>query len=212
MANPRLDNLVPLLAAMIRQLFEADALDDVRVVTAHGARLIAPYDALTLRERGISGLPEVTMRRGEELDANAKALERHLCQEAAERGRMVSTLDRLESHQAQSAADAYVRQYGLCLTRPLRVFGEEFGLLTLHYKGRPALFDAELHALGTFADWAAIALYNARAPGRRSRCTTRARARICATSLTRTRSPGSAAGAGSTLSSRACATASSRCC
>src|SRR5439155_1473557 len=89
--------------------------------------------------------------------------ERHLCQEAAERGRMVSTLDRLESHQAQSLADAYMRQYGLCLTRPLRVFGEDFGLLTLHYKGRPALFDAELEALGTFADWAAIALYNARA-------------------------------------------------
>ena len=163
MANPRLDNLVPLLAAMIRQLFEADALDDVRAATAHGARLISPYDALTLRERGSSGLPEVTMRRGEELDANAKALERHLCQEAAERGRMVSTLDRLESHQAQSLADAYVRQYGLCLTRPLRVFGEDFGLLTLHYNGRPALFDAELAALGTFADWAAIALYNARA-------------------------------------------------
>jgi diguanylate cyclase (GGDEF)-like protein len=163
MANPRLDNLVPLLAAMIRQLFEADALDDVRAATAHGARLISPYDALTLREHGISGLPEVTMRRGEELDANAKALERHLCQEAAERGRMVSTLDRLESHQAQSLADAYVRQYGLCITRPLRVFGEEFGLLTLHYNGRPALFDAELDALGTFADWAAIALYNARA-------------------------------------------------
>ncbi len=163
MANPRLDNLAPLLAAMIRQLFEADALDDVRAVTAHGARLISPYDALTLRERGISGLPEVTMRRGAELDANAKALERHLCQEAADRGRTVSTLDRLASHQAQSLADAYVRQYGLCLTRPLRVFGEEFGLLTLHYSGRPALFDAERHALGTFADWAAIALYNARA-------------------------------------------------
>src|ERR1700675_3571910 len=114
MANPRLDNLVPLLAAMIRQLFEADAVDDVRAATVHGARLISPYDALTLRERGVSGLPEVTMRRGE-------ALERHLCQEAAERGRMVSTLDRLESHQAQSLADAYVRQYGLCLTRPLRV-------------------------------------------------------------------------------------------
>jgi diguanylate cyclase (GGDEF)-like protein len=163
MANPRLDNLAPLLAVTIRQLFEADPLDDVRAATAHGARLISPYDALTLRERGISGLPEVTMRRGEELDANAKALERHLCHEAAKSGRTVSTLDRLENEQAQSLADAYVRRYGLCLTRPLRVFGEEFGLLTLHYNGRPALFDAEIEALGTFADWAAIALYNARA-------------------------------------------------
>ena len=103
------------------------------------------------------------MRRGEELDANAKALERQLCHEAARSGRTVSTLDRLESEQAQSLADAYVRRYGLCLTRPLRVFGEEFGLLTVHYNGRPALFDAELEALGTFANWAAIALYNARA-------------------------------------------------
>jgi len=103
------------------------------------------------------------MRRGEELDANAKALERKLCHEAARHGRTVSTLDRLENEQAQSLADAYVRRYGLCLTRPLRVFGEEFGLLTVHYNGRPALFDAELEALGTFANWAAIALYNARA-------------------------------------------------
>ena len=163
MANPRLDNLGPLLAVTIRQLFEADPLDEVREATAHGARLISPYDSLTLRERGSSGLPEVTMRRGEELDANAKALERHLCHEAATSGRTVSTLDRLENEQAQSLADAYVRRYGLCLTRPLRVFGEEFGLLTVHYNGRPALFDAELEALGTFANWAAIALYNARA-------------------------------------------------
>ena len=30
MANPRLDNLAPLLAVTIRQLFKADPLDDVR--------------------------------------------------------------------------------------------------------------------------------------------------------------------------------------
>jgi diguanylate cyclase (GGDEF)-like protein len=163
MANPRLDNFVPLLAAMIRQLFEADRLDDVRAATAHGARLISSYDALTLRERGVAGVPAVTMRKGEELDANAKALERHLCQEAGRSGRTVSTLDRLENDQAQSLADAYVRRNGLCLTRTLRVFGEEVGLLTLHYNGRVALFDAEFDALRTFADWAAIALYNAHA-------------------------------------------------
>ena len=163
MADPRLDNLRPLLAAMIRQLFKADPLDEVREATAHGARLISPYDALTLRERGISGPPAVTMRRGEELDASAKSLERHLCHEASRTGEAVSTLDRFESDQAQALANAYVRRYGLCLTLPLRVFGEEFGMLTLHYNGRAALFDAELEALRTFADYAAIALYNAHA-------------------------------------------------
>ena len=158
-----MDNFRPLLAAMIRQLFEAEPLDDVRAATAHGARLISPYDALTLRERGTSGQPTVTMRKGNELDANAKALERHLCQKADESGWAVSTLDRLENDQAQALADAYARRSALCLTRPLRVFGENFGMLTLHYDGRPALVDAEFDALRTFADYAAIALYNARA-------------------------------------------------
>jgi len=163
MANPRLDNFRPLLAAMIRQLFEADPLDDVRAVTAHGARLISPYDVLTLRERGVSGPPVVSLRQGEELDAGAKALERHLCDEALRTGRAASTLDMLASEQAQSLADAYVRRNALCLARPLRVFGEEFGTLTLHYESRPALADAEFDALRTFADYAAIALYNAHA-------------------------------------------------
>src|SRR5437879_242451 len=163
MADPRLDNFRPLLAAMIRQLFKADPLDDVREATAHGAKLISRYDALTLRERGLSGPPTVTMRRGEELDANAKSLERHLCQEAARTGETVSTLDRLEQEQAQALADSYARRNGLCLTLPLRVFGGEFGMLTLHYNGRAALVDAEFEALRTFADYAAIALYNAHA-------------------------------------------------
>jgi diguanylate cyclase (GGDEF)-like protein len=163
MANSRTDNFRPLLAAMIRQLFEADPLDDVRAVTAHGARLISPHDALTLRERGVSGQPVVSLRQGEELDAGAKALERHLCEEASRTGRTVSTLDRLANEQAQSLTDAYVRRNALCLTRPLRVFGEGFGTLTLHYEDRPALADAEFEALRTFADYAAIALYNARA-------------------------------------------------
>lgn len=158
-----MDNFRPLLAAMIRQLFEAESLDDVRAVTAHGARLISSYDALTLRERGTSGQLTVTLRKGAELDANAKALERHLCQKADEGSRTVSTLDRLENDQAQALADAYARRYALCLTRPLHVFGENFGMLTLHYEGRQALVDAEFDALRTFSDYAAIALYNARA-------------------------------------------------
>ena len=77
----------------------------------------------------------MTLRKGSELDANAKALERHLCQKAHESGRTVSTLDRLENDQAQALADSYARRYALCLTHPLRVFGETFGMLTLHYDG-----------------------------------------------------------------------------
>jgi diguanylate cyclase (GGDEF)-like protein len=148
---------------MVRQLFKADRLDDVREATAHGARLISPHDALTLRERGVSGPPAVTMRRGAELDPNAKALERHLWQEAGSTGRTVSSLDRFESEQAQSLADACVRRNGLCLTHPLRVFGEDFGTLTLHYSDRSALVDVEFEALRAFADYAGIALYNAHA-------------------------------------------------
>jgi diguanylate cyclase (GGDEF)-like protein len=163
MADPRLDNLRPLLAAMVRQLFKADLLDDVRAATAHGARLISPYDALTLRERGVSGPAVVTMRRGEDLDPTGKALERLLWQEAERTGRTTSSLDTFESEQAQSLADACAGRNALCLTRPLRVFGEDFGTLTLHYKGRSALQDAEFEALRAFADYAGIALYNAHA-------------------------------------------------
>jgi diguanylate cyclase (GGDEF)-like protein len=105
----------------------------------------------------------VTLRQGDELDAGAKALERHLCEETRRRSRSVSTLDRFENEQAQSLADVYVRRSALCLTRVLRVFGEDFGTLTLHYDDRPALAEAEFDALGAFADYAAIALFNARA-------------------------------------------------
>jgi hypothetical protein len=130
-----MDNFRPLLAAMIRQLFEAEPLDDVRAATAHGTRLISPYDALTLRERGTTGGPTVTLRKGSELDANAKALERHLCQKAHESGRTVSTLDRLENDQAQALADSY-RAAPRCVSPPFACFRREFGMLTLHYDSR----------------------------------------------------------------------------
>jgi diguanylate cyclase (GGDEF)-like protein len=162
MANSPADNLLPLLAATIRQLLEADGLDDVRDAIAEGARLISPYDALTLREQRPLQPSTVTLRRGEELDANTWSLERHLCQEAARRGRTVSTLDRFAG-EARVVADVYVRRYGLCLTRPLRAFGEELGTLTLHYNDRTALADAEFDALRRFIDHAAIALFNAHA-------------------------------------------------
>jgi diguanylate cyclase (GGDEF)-like protein len=162
MANSSADNLLPLLAATIRQLLEADGLDDVRDAIAHGARLISPYDILTLREQRASQPSTVTLRRGEELDANTWSLERHLCQEAGRSGRTASTLDRFTG-EARALAEVHVRRYGLCLTRPLEAFGEALGTLTLHYNGRTALDDAEFDALRRFTDHAAFALFNAHA-------------------------------------------------
>jgi len=163
MANLPLDTLQPLLAATIRQLHEADRLDDVRAAIAHGARLICPHAALTLREQRAAQPQAVTLWQGEELTADARSLEAYLCQEVRVHGRTVSTLDRFETREAQELADACVRRYGLCLIRPLRAFGEELGTLTLHYSDRVALLDAEFDALRRFADHAAIALHNAHA-------------------------------------------------
>ena len=163
MANPPLDTLQPLLAATIRHLHEADRLDDVRAAIAHGVRLICPFAALTVHEQRAFKPPVVTFRQGEELTAGARSLEGYLCQEVNLSGRTVSTLDRFDIKEAQELADDCVRRYGLCLTRPLRAFGEQLGTLTLHYVGHAALLEAEFDALRRFADHAAIALFNAHA-------------------------------------------------
>ena len=101
MASHRPDAPAALLTAMIQVLLDADRLDDVRDAIAHGARMISPWDALTLREVGLSRALEVTLRRGEPLDSTAKAVERHLAQEAIGSGRTVSTLDRFSSEQTR---------------------------------------------------------------------------------------------------------------
>ena len=163
MASHRPDAPAALLTAMIQVLLGADRLDDVRDAIAHGARMISPWDALTLREVGLSRALEVTLRRGEPLDSTAKAVERHLAQEAIGSGRTVSTLDRFSSEQTQGLAEAYVRRYGLCLARPLEAYGEPMGVIALHYAGRTALSDVEFDTLRRFADAAAAALFNARA-------------------------------------------------
>jgi diguanylate cyclase (GGDEF)-like protein len=162
-ANPSADNLLPLLAATVRQLFEADRLDEVRETVAHGAHLVSACDALTLRERRDSQPATVTLRFGKELDATTRALERRLCLEAEASGRTVSTLDRFAAEEARALADVYVRRGALCLIRPLRAFGQELGTVTLHFGGRTALLDAEFDALRRFVDYAAIALHNAQA-------------------------------------------------
>jgi len=157
------DTSASVLLPVMQVVLAAEALADVREGIAHGVRVISAPDALTLREIGISRSLEVTLRKGEQVDSTAKALERHLCEEASLTGRTVSTLDRFSSEQAQQLADAYLRRYGLCLTRPLLAFGEQVGMLTLHYNDRAALTDAEFDALRRFADCAATALHNGRA-------------------------------------------------
>lgn len=163
MTNRATDSDSSVLLAMIQVVLAADELEDVREAIAHGARMISTPDALTLHEIGVSRSLEVTLRKGEQVDSTAEALERQLCHEAQLSGRTVSTLDRFGSAEAQQLADAYLRRYGLCLTRPLGAFGEQIGMLTLHYNHRTALADAEFDALRRFADCAAIALRNGRA-------------------------------------------------
>src|SRR3954452_23784995 len=112
MSTRPLENLSTSLPVLIQLLLDADRLDDVRAATAHGASVISSFDDLTLRELGAGHTLEVTLHEGRGLDADAQALEQHLCQSAVETRRAVSTLDRLESEDARALADAYVRRYG----------------------------------------------------------------------------------------------------
>jgi diguanylate cyclase (GGDEF)-like protein len=150
------------LVPVIQMLLSARTLEDVRGAIAHGARLICHYDALTLYEVEASATLTATLHHGMELGAGAAVLEELLCGKASKTGRPVSTLDRFLSEQEQSIADDYTRRFGLCLARPLPVFGEFIGLLVFHYEGRSALADYEFEALRRFTDCAAVALSNAR--------------------------------------------------
>ena len=163
MAVRPLDNLSTSLTVLIQHLFAADELEDVRAATAHGVSVISSYDNLTLREVGTDRSLEVTLREGRGLDVDARALEWHLCVQASETRRAVSTLDRLESNEAQELAHAYVRRSGLCLVHPLLAYGEPVGVLAVHYRDRAALLDAEFDALRRFASCAGVALFNGRA-------------------------------------------------
>lgn len=163
MPNRAPEDPAALLSAMIQLVFEADHVGDVRDAIAHGARMISPYAAMTMRENGSSRAYEVTLRRGDELDATAKALERHLSQDAASTKKTMSTLDRFASEQTQALADSYVRRYGLCIARPLLAYGESVGVAATHYEGRTALGEAEFDTLRRFFRVAAVALFNARA-------------------------------------------------
>jgi diguanylate cyclase (GGDEF)-like protein len=157
------NGFAPLLTALFHVVLEAETPDEVREAIAHAAGLICPWDTLTLRESTAAGALDVTLRGGEELDANAKALDRQLAHEAALRGRTISTIDRFTDASLGALARGYVRRYGLCLSRPLFAYGKQVGVLTLHYGDMTALGDDEFGALRRLADGAGVALSNAQA-------------------------------------------------
>ncbi|HXH96390.1 MAG TPA: GGDEF domain-containing protein [Gaiellaceae bacterium] len=156
------------LLAVLQMLLAAQELDDVRAAIGHGARLVGRFETLTLYEVVSSddlarpGGLEATFRRGEELPSWARAVEELLRDRVSKTGRTASTLDRFAVEQEQELADAYLGHGGLCLARPLRVYGAFLGVLVLHFGGRTALADAEFDSLRRFVEFAAVALSNAR--------------------------------------------------
>jgi diguanylate cyclase (GGDEF)-like protein len=156
------DDLATLVGAMMQLVVEADRLEEIREAIAHGVRMIAPFDALTLREHGVSRALEVTSRHGTPPDSMMKSIERHLCRQATVTERTATTLDRFGSEQGRALVDAYVARYGLCIARPLTAYGEQLGILTVHYRDRLALADAEFDALRRLSKLAAVALDNGR--------------------------------------------------
>lgn len=161
MTRRALDGSSSALVAVIQMLLSAEGLDDARAAIAHGARLIASYDTLSLYEVDEAGQLLLTLRHGDELGAGARALEELLCAKSVTTGRTVSTLDRFDDPEEQALADD-LRRNGLCLGRPLYAYGSFGGVLILHFDGRAALPDTEFDAMRRFADCAAVALSNAR--------------------------------------------------
>jgi diguanylate cyclase (GGDEF)-like protein len=162
-AKRPLENLSTALMVTIQLLLAAEELGDVRAATAHGALVLSSYDSLTLLEVGASEPLEVTLCDGHALDADAQALEQHLCEGASKTKRPLSTLDRLDGDEMHELADGYVRRYELCLALPLLAYGDLVGVLVFHFRECSALEGAEFDALRRFADCAAVALFNARA-------------------------------------------------
>jgi len=147
---------------MLQILLAAEGVDDVRAAVAHGARLISPYDTLSVYEVPESSTLELTLRRGQELGPSAGAVEALLCGKTGKTGKTGSTLDRFVNEHDQALVDEYMRRQGLCLSRSLHAYGEFIGVLVFHYPNRSALAEVEFDALRRFVDCAAVALSNAR--------------------------------------------------
>jgi diguanylate cyclase (GGDEF)-like protein len=168
MADDASDFSASRLLAVLQMLLSAQELEDVRAAIGHGARLVVRFETLSLYEvvapdglAGSGGL-EATFRRGEELPSWSRSVEELLRDRVSKTGRTASTLDRFAVEQEQALADAYLTHGGLCLARPLRVYGGFVGVLVLHFGGRTALADAEFDSLRRFVEFAAVALSNAR--------------------------------------------------
>lgn len=150
------------LTPVFLTVLTAEGLDGVRAAISHGAGIVCRYDSLSLYEVGISdGLGE-PFRRGAPAGVVGAQIESLLVEKAAKSGRTASTLDRFSDEREQASVDDYRRRYGLCLVRALHAFGQPVGLLALHFTDRTALAEREFDALRRFADFAAIALSNAR--------------------------------------------------
>jgi diguanylate cyclase (GGDEF)-like protein len=168
MADDASDFTASGLLAVVQMLLTAQELEDVRAAIGHGARLVVRFETLSLYEVvsadgfGGSGGVELTFRRGEELGSRARAVEELLRERVSKTGRTASTLDRFAVEHEQVLADVYLDRGGLCLARPLRVYGGFVGVLVLHFAGRTALADADFDMLRRFVEFAAVALSNAR--------------------------------------------------
>jgi diguanylate cyclase (GGDEF)-like protein len=162
MSEHALDRSQSGLLAVIQMLLSAQELEDVRGAVAHGAKLVCRFDTLSLYEVTASGRLDLTLRRGNELAPNATAVEDMLAGRVAKTSRTASTLDRFVDEREQALAHGYVGRHGLCLARPLQVYGEFVGVLVFHFEGRTALQDTEFDSLRRFVEFAAVALSNAR--------------------------------------------------
>ena len=162
MSDHAIDRSQSGLLAVIQMLLSAQELEDVRAAVAHGAKLVCRFDTLSLYEVTASGRLDRTLRRGNELAPGATAVEDMLAGRVAKTSRTGSTLDRFADEHEQALADGYVSRHGLCLARPLQVYGEFVGVLVFHFESRTALPDIEFDSLRRFVEFAAVALSNAR--------------------------------------------------
>jgi len=156
------DSSSPVLLTVVQTLLVAQGLNDVRSAIAHGARVLSPYETLSLYETQDNGELELTLRSGAELGPGSLAIEGLLCDKAIARGGPVSTLELPRSEGERLLVDEYLSRRRACVVRTLHAYEEFIGAVVLHYADRQALPQVEFDALRRLADFAALALSIAR--------------------------------------------------
>jgi diguanylate cyclase (GGDEF)-like protein len=152
-----------LLVPVMQMLVLTQELGDVRRAIAHGARVVAHHDALTLYERSKEGGElETTLRSGAELAPGSLAVEELLAAKAAKTGTTMSTLDFVADPREQERLLEHLRNGRLCIARPLRAFDELVGVLVLHDEHRTSLDEGEFDNLRRLCSFAAAALSSAK--------------------------------------------------